>query len=212
MKAFGPIPSRRLGRSLGVNNIPAKVCTYSCVYCQVGRTTEMRVERQRFYDPNEVVGDVRAKVQEAAAVGEAIDYLSFVPDGEPTLDVHLGREIALLKPLGIPIAVISNASLLWREDVRADLMQADWVSLKVDAARERAWREVDRPRGSLKLSATLDGALEFAQSYTGELVTETMLVEGVNGGEEDVREVAAHLECLRPATAYLSVPTCPPAD
>jgi wyosine [tRNA(Phe)-imidazoG37] synthetase (radical SAM superfamily) len=171
----------------------------------------MQVERRRFYDPDQVVDDVRAKVQAAAAAGEAIDYLCVVPDGEPTLDVHLGREIALLKPLGVPIAVISNASLLWREDVRADLMQADWVSLKVDAARERAWREVDRPRGSLKLSSILDGALEFAQGYAGKLVTETMLVEGVNCSEEDVREIAEHLARLRPDTAYLSVPTRPPA-
>jgi wyosine [tRNA(Phe)-imidazoG37] synthetase (radical SAM superfamily) len=108
MRAFGPVPSRRLGRSLGINNIPPKACTYSCVYCQVGRTSEMQVERRSFYDPEEVVQDVWDRVQRSTEAGETIDYLTFVPDGEPTLDVHLGREIELLKPLGIPIAVITN--------------------------------------------------------------------------------------------------------
>jgi wyosine [tRNA(Phe)-imidazoG37] synthetase (radical SAM superfamily) len=212
MRAFGPVPSRRLGRSLGINNIPPKACSYACVYCQVGRTTAMQVERRRFYDPDEIVGDVRGKVRQAAAVGEAVDYLCFVPDGEPTLDVHLGYEIEQLKPLGIPIAVISNGSLLGREDVRADLMRADWVSVKVDAVRERAWRAVDRPRGSLRLSEILEGARQFARAYRGELVTETMLVEGVNDGAQDVRALADYLARLSPSTAYLSVPTRPPAE
>jgi wyosine [tRNA(Phe)-imidazoG37] synthetase (radical SAM superfamily) len=171
MIAFGPVPSRRLGRSLGINNIPPKICTYACVYCQLGRTIQMQIERQAFYRPEEVVDAVRDKVQKARESGEAIDYLTFVPDGEPTLDVNLGREIARLRPLGIRIAVISNGSLMWREDVRADLMDADWVSLKVDSMRDDVWRRIDRPHGTLRLGAILDGMLEFAESFRGELVT-----------------------------------------
>jgi len=212
MIGFGPIPSRRLGRSLGVNNIPPKVCTYSCVYCQLGRTPEMRVERREFYDPEEVLRQIRAKVEAAREAGEAIDYLTFVPDGEPTLDVNLGREIALLRPLGIPIAVITNGSLLWKEDVRADLMGADWVSVKVDAVRESVWRRVDRPHGSLRLAEVLEGVEAFARSYGGELVTETMLVRGVNDAEADLAEVADFLARLGPARAYISIPTRPPAE
>jgi wyosine [tRNA(Phe)-imidazoG37] synthetase (radical SAM superfamily) len=221
--AFGPIPSRRLGRSLGVNNIPPKVCPYACVYCQLGRTIRMQVERRVFYQPEEIAQAVQDKVQRAGAAGETIDYLTFVPDGEPTLDVNLGREIELLKPLGIKIAVISNSALIWREDVRRDLRKADWVSLKVDAVREEVWRKIDRPHGSLQLAAILDGALEFASTFAGdsgrvpghprgELVTETMLVAGVNDGEEQVREVADFLARLRPAQAYISIPTRPPAE
>jgi wyosine [tRNA(Phe)-imidazoG37] synthetase (radical SAM superfamily) len=137
MIAFGPVPSRRLGRSLGINNIPPKVCTYACVYCQVGRTTEMTIGRRTFYDPDEVLQDVQEKISKSDEAGEPIDYLTFVPDGEPTLDTNLGREIDLLTPLGIPIAVITNNSLLSRQDVRDDLVGADWVSLKVDAVGER---------------------------------------------------------------------------
>jgi wyosine [tRNA(Phe)-imidazoG37] synthetase (radical SAM superfamily) len=183
MIAFGPVPSRRLGRSLGINNIPPKICTYACVYCQLGRTIKMRVERAAFYEPEEILRDVRGKVEKARRAGEAIDYLTFVPDGEPTLDLNLGRAIDLLKPLGIKIAVITNSSLMWHEDSREALMQADWVSLKVDAVREDIWRRVDRPHGTLQLASIQDGILGFAKTYTGHLVTETMLVEGINDGE-----------------------------
>ena len=212
MKAFGPVPSRRLGRSLGINNIPPKVCTYSCVYCQLGRTIKMQVERRAFYEPQEILGAVRDKVEKAREIGESIDYLTFVPDGEPTLDANLGREIELLKPLGIKIAVITNASLVWREDVREDLMKADWVSLKVDSTREEVWRRINRPHRTLQLASILDGMLEFAKVYRGGLVTETMLVEGVNDSDALVGEVADFLARLRPSTAYLAIPTRPPAE
>ena len=212
MIAFGPVPSRRLGHSLGVNNIPPKACTYACVYCQVGRTLNLQVDRRPFYEPDEIARDVGDKVARAREAGESIDYLTFVPDGEPTLDIHLGRAIELLRPLGLPIAVISNASLLWRQDVRDELMGADWVSLKVDAVKEEIWRRVNRPHGRLELAAILKGALAFARDYTGELVTETMLVAGVNDGEEHLGAVAGFLARLQPHRAYLSVPTRPPAE
>lgn len=212
MIAFGPVPSRRLGRSLGINNIPPKVCTYACVYCQLGRTLKMQVERQTFYEPEEILKTVQEKVNSVKAAGESIDYLTFVPDGEPTLDLNLGREIELLRPLGLPIAVITNASLIWRADVRADLRNADWVSLKVDAVREDVWRRVDRPHGRLQLAALLDGLLEFAAAFEGELATETMLVEGLNDSAALVEETANFVARLQPATAYLAIPTRPPAE
>jgi len=212
MIAFGPIPSRRLGRSLGINNIPPKVCTYSCVYCQLGRTIRMQVERRAFYEPDATFQAVQDKVEKVRAAGEVIDYLTFVPDGEPTLDANLGHEIELLRPLGIGIAVITNGSLIWRKDVREDLMRADWVSLKVDATREEVWHKIDRPHGTLRLASILDGMLEFAQGYEGELATETMLVEGLNEGEDCLEEIAAFLARLGPARAYLSIPTRPPAE
>jgi wyosine [tRNA(Phe)-imidazoG37] synthetase (radical SAM superfamily) len=145
MIAFGPVPSRRLGRSLGINNIPPKVCTYSCIYCQLGHTIRMQVTRPAFYEPGEVFEAVQNKVQKAQKAGESVDYLTFVPDGEPTLDVNLGREIELLRSLGIKIAVITNSSLIYFLGVRQDLMKADWVSLKLDSTREETWRRLDRP-------------------------------------------------------------------
>jgi len=126
MIAFGPVPSRRLGRSLGVNNIPDKVCSFACVYCQIGRTLRMELERRPFYEPELIFAEVKKKVKEARARGEEIDYITFVPDGEPTLDINLGREIDLLRGLGIPLAILTNSSLLWREDVREDLLKFDF--------------------------------------------------------------------------------------
>lgn len=208
--SFGPVPSRRLGRSLGINNIPPKTCTYSCVYCQAGRTTAMPVERHRFYEPGEIFQDVRTRLAEALSAAERVDYLAFVPDGEPTLDLNLGREIALLKDLGVPVGVITNSSLLWRPEVRSELGRADWVSLKVDSVREEAWRRINRPLASLRLTRILEGILAFAEKFTGELVTETMLVAGINDDEGTVEETADYLLRLRPRRAYLSVPTRPP--
>jgi wyosine [tRNA(Phe)-imidazoG37] synthetase (radical SAM superfamily) len=212
MIAFGPVPSRRLGRSLGINNIPPKVCTYSCVYCQLGRTINMQVGQSAFYEPGDITRAVQDKVKKATEVGESIDYLTFVSDGEPSLDLNLGREIELLRPLGIKIAVITNSSLIGREDVRENVMQADWVSLKMDSVREEIWRKINRPYGTLRLNSILDGALEFSQAFQGELASETMLVAGVNDGEGPLREVANFLARLQPAVAYLSIPTRPPAE
>ncbi len=212
MIAFGPVPSRRLGRSLGINNIPPKVCTYSCVYCQLGRTNKLQVERRAFYQPEEILKDVEEKIEKVKEVQGFIDYLTFVPDGEPTLDINLGREIELLNRLGIKIAVITNASLIWRVDIREDLMNAHWVSLKVDSPREEVWRKINRPHRTLPITSILNGILEFARAYGGELTTETMLVKGINDSTVYVKEVADFLAQLNPTTAYLSIPTRPPTE
>ena len=211
MIAYGPVPSRRLGRSLGINNIPPKSCTYACVYCQVGHTTEMKLERRAFYSPDDLFNSVVARVNSVTAAGDKIDFLSFVPDGEPTLDLNLGLEIDLLRKLNRPIAVITNSSLLSRPEVREELAKADWVSLKVDAAEEDSWRRLNHPHGSLDLPAILEGIIKFAEGFTGTLVTETMLVAGVNDTAGNATATANFLSGLNPSTAYLAVPTRPPA-
>src|SRR5690554_6780759 len=114
MKIFGPVPSRRLGRSLGINNIPPKKCPYSCVYCQLGKTKEQPLNRLDFYTPEAITRAVTARIEQSVTQEEKVDYLTFVADGEPTLDRNLGQTINLLKPLGIKIAVIINVSLIWR--------------------------------------------------------------------------------------------------
>jgi wyosine [tRNA(Phe)-imidazoG37] synthetase (radical SAM superfamily) len=212
MIAFGPVPSRRLGRSLGINNIPPKICSYACVYCQLGRTLKMQVERQFFYAPEEIFGTVREKAEKTKQGGESIDYLTFVPDGEPTLDINLGPAIDLLKKLDTPIAVITNTSLIGRPDVRKDLMGANWVSLKMDAIDERVWRRILRPHGKVKLASLLEGALEFSKAFPGQLATETMLVGGINDSPPLLEEVADFVARLKPSVAYLAVPTRPPAE
>ena len=212
MIAFGPVPSRRLGRSLGINNIPPKVCCYACVYCQIGATTRQEIQRREFYPPQRIEQEVRRRVEQLHAAGETVDYLTFVPDGEPTLDRNLGEIIDRLRPLGLKIAMITNGALLDRPDVRADLGKADWVSLKVDTVRERMWLNVNRPHSGLQLPAILDGLRQFAGVFTGTLTTETMLVRMLNDAVEDLESVAEFVAELSPSTAYLAVPTRPPAE
>lgn len=210
--AFGPVPSRRLGRSLGINNIPSKSCSYSCLYCQVGTTKGQSIKLREFYSPEAIYEEVCAQVQKAVSAGEAIDYLTFVPDGEPTLDINLGRAIELLGPLDIPLAVISNASLLWNENVRASIGMADWVSVKVDSLVDETWRQINRPHEALSLDNILGGIRQFAVEYTGELVTETMLIRGLNDNEDSVAGVADFLHEIGVAKSYLSIPTRPTAE
>ena len=188
---FGPVPSRRLGQSLGINNIPPKICTYSCVYCQIGRTLNMQINREEFYEVEKIVQSIENQVKEAQKRGEHIDYLAFVPDGEPTLDCNIGKEIELLKSLHIKIAVITNSTLLWREDVRKDLSQADWVSVKIDEVSPDIWRKVNRPYKTLKLDKILQGISKFSNSFDGELATETMLINDLNDKTDEFEKIAS---------------------
>jgi wyosine [tRNA(Phe)-imidazoG37] synthetase (radical SAM superfamily) len=165
-----------------------------------------------FYAPEEIYQAVNEQLQKAHSSGEPVDYLTFVPDGEPTLDINLGRTIDLLRPLNIPIAVISNASLLWHKDVRAAIGKADWVSVKVDSAVEETWKQVNRPHEALRLDDILDGIRQFSSQYHGELVAETMLIHGINDGEDSVMSVAGFLHEIGVSRTYLSIPTRPTAE
>ncbi len=209
--SFGPVPSRRLGRSLGINNIFPKTCSYACIYCQLGDTLKMQIKRQTFYPVDDIVSSVKERLNLAKEKGERIDYLTFVPDGEPTLDVNLGKEIDALKPLGIKVAVISNASLIDRPDVRKELAKADWVSLKVDTSIQKTWHKIDRPKRKLNFSGLQNGALQFRREFKGILATETMLVKGINDSPEELEAAALWLHALNPDVSYISIPTRPPA-
>jgi wyosine [tRNA(Phe)-imidazoG37] synthetase (radical SAM superfamily) len=210
--AFGPVPSRRLGRSLGINNIPPKICSYSCIYCQLGRSIKVQSKRQEFYSPDMVSERVKEKVAATRHKGEKIDYLTFVADGEPTLDIHLGEEIDRLKSTGIRIAVITNASLLWDKNLREELKGADWISLKIDSLNEKTWRRIDRPHRSLELGALLSGLMDFRDLFKGKLTTETMLVHEVNDMSEQVLEVVEFINRINPDISYISIPTRPLAE
>jgi wyosine [tRNA(Phe)-imidazoG37] synthetase (radical SAM superfamily) len=212
MIAFGPIPSRRLGQSLGVNHIPPKNCTYNCVYCQVGSTTHLGIKRRAFYTPEEVFLAVQKRVREVQAAGGQIDYLTLVPDGEPTLDIHLGEIIKLLRTLNIKIAIITNATLLWMEDVRNEIKNLDRVSIKIDSVIEDQWKKVDRPNPLLSLPKILDGIIAFSKIFTGRMSTETMLVRGVNDSEMSLRATAKFLAKLNAETSYIITPTRPPTE
>lgn len=211
MITFGPVPSRRLGKSLGINNIPSrKVCSYSCIYCQVGLTKYYSTKREEFYAPEVIYSEVKKHLS-ALQPNDMPDYMTFVANGEPTLDINLGKTIQKLKEFKIPIAVITNASLLFDAQVRDDLNQADLVSVKVDAPNEAIWKKINRPMKGLSFTNYLSGLQAFKDMFKGELISETMLVEGVNDAPVSVEQTAGLVAALSPAIAYISIPTRPPA-
>jgi wyosine [tRNA(Phe)-imidazoG37] synthetase (radical SAM superfamily) len=212
MLVYGPVPSRRLGRSLGLNNIPYKYCSYSCIYCQVGLTTKMQAEPAVFYRPEALLLETKARINKVGADGHTVDYISFVPDGEPTLDKNLGTLISMLKQeLHYPVAVITNGSLLWREEVAEAVSRADWVSVKVDSVVASIWQRINKPDRRLELPKVLEGIRTFASRYRGELVSETMLVDQLNTAARELTVLADYLSGISPSKAYLSVPYRPPA-
>ena len=209
---FGPVPSRRLGQSLGINNIPPKNCTYSCIYCQIGRTNNTTFRRKSFYKPEEIKDAVDKKIKKLKKQREPIDYISFVPDGEPTLDINLGKEIKLLKTIGIRIAIISNASLLWRKDVQDDISNADYVSLKIDTVNEKTWNKINKPHSSLNVSKILSGIIEFSKEFNGNLVTETMIIKNLNDNTIELEKISDFILKINSNKSYISIPTRPPAE
>jgi wyosine [tRNA(Phe)-imidazoG37] synthetase (radical SAM superfamily) len=143
---------------------------------------------------------------------ESIDYLTFVPDGEPTLDDNLGKTIELLRDLDIKIAIITNSSLIWRKKVRETLQMADWVSLKVDSVDETLWQQINQPDTHLSLQEILSSMLSFANDFEGFLATETMLLEGLNTDDANIARLVGFLQQLSPDKAYLAIPTRPTAE
>ena len=210
MIAFGPVPSRRLGHSIGINNIPPKVCSYTCVYCQLGKAIKVQSQRQAFYSTAEVV-KATSELLGNLEKNTPVDYLTLVPDGEPTLDINLRQTITELKKLGYPVAVITNSSLLWDEKVREDLDEADWVSTKLDGGDEKTWKSVNAPHRHLDFDQMVEGLKAFSHSYQGLHVTETMLIDCYNDMQENIEHISAIMKSLKVDTAYVSIPTRPPA-
>ena len=211
MLVFGPVPSRRLGRSLGINNIPPKNCSYSCLYCQVGRTNKLRVERDYFYDPNIILDELKGKLKVIKEKSEQIDYISIVPDGEPTLDLNLGYLIEQIKSEDYKVAVITNSSLLHRKDVVEDLKSADLVSVKIDTVDESVWRRINRPYGKLLLKTVLDGIEAFVENHKGTIITETMIITDINDGRLEIEAISDFIKSLNTEKSFLLTPIRPPA-
>jgi len=209
MIVFGTVPSRRLRRSMGINNVPPKICSYGCLYCQVGITDTKSIKRQFFYSPEKIFSEVEKKLIQPGI--KPVDYLTFVSDGEPTLDIELGKVIKLLKNLGIKIAVITNASLLWIDKVKEDLNNADYVSIKIDSTDENTWRKINVPNKELNLLSILKSMIDFSSEYKGILTTETMLIRNINDSKNNILKIADYISLINPDIAYIAVPTRPTA-
>jgi wyosine [tRNA(Phe)-imidazoG37] synthetase (radical SAM superfamily) len=170
----------------------------------------MQVERQAFYSPDAIARQVELKLQ-SLSLADFPDYLTLVPDGEPTLDIHLGKLIVRLKSFGIPVAVITNSSLIHRKDVQDELMHADYISVKVDTVNHDSWKKINKPHKELDLESILMAIPDFSKAYKGMLVTESMLTKGINDTEEELTQLARYLKKIKSDIAYIAIPTRPPA-
>ena len=211
---YGPVPSRRLGRSLGVNPIPLKTCNYSCVYCQLGRATQMTNQRRDFFPPEEILNEIKGVLKAQGSRGDGeIDFVTFIGEGEPTLCKSIGWLIRGTKEIAdIPIAVDTNGSLLYREDVRNDLSQADVVMPSLDAGTAETFRKINRPHRGIGFEAVVEGMEKFRQEYDGEIWLEVMLVKGINDSEKELEAIKSRLEKIEPDRIYINVPIRPPAE
>lgn len=206
---YGPIPSRRLGKSLGVSPIPKKACNYACIYCQLGQTQHMTNRRQMFFEVEEILKEVEAVLQ----TDIDFDVITVVGEGEPTL--YLGLE-DLLKGIKAmtdkPLAVITNSGLMYLPEVRQALMSADIVLPSIDGYKAENFKKINRPYGKINFSEMAEGLNIFSKAYPGQLWAEIMLMKGINDSEDDFEAYKQVLEQLRYDRLYLNTPIRPPAE
>lgn len=206
---FGPVPSRRLGRSLGISPIPKKTCNYSCVYCQLGRTNKMTNMRQEFFP----LEDILSEFDEYLKDEDKFDVVSVVGEGEPTLYSRLGDLIKGLKErTSKPVAVITNSALMYDPQVRKDLMEADIVLPSLDSCDEETWHKVDRPYGRLVYNDVFDGLIQFTKEYKGQIFMELMLMDGINDDDLSLQKFHDIYKNLHYDKLYINTPVRPPAE
>ncbi|MCB8916572.1 MAG: radical SAM protein [Pseudomonadales bacterium] len=208
---FGPVPSRRLGQSLGIDPVPAKTCNWNCVYCQLGRTIPLTHERRSFFPRQAILDELQQALAQAPA--GTIDWITFVGSGETTLSSDLGWLIYQAKRLSnLPLAVITNGSLLYLPEVRRDLAWADAVLPSLDAGTPELYRKLNRPHPEATFERLVEGLVEFRQMYRGKLWLELMLLKGINDDETALRQIANHVQRIRPDEVHINLPTRPPAE
>ncbi len=206
---FGPVPSRRLGFSLGLDLVPYKTCSFDCVYCQLGRTTNKTIER-REYIPKKLI---MKELEERLNKGEEIDYITFSGSGEPTLNSRIGEMVRDIKQMtDTPIAVLTNASLLFKTGVRNELRGADLVIPSLDAVRQDIFQMVNRPHESLAIGKIFDGLKKFRKEFENDIWLEVMLVKGINDGVSDVKLMADVISEIEPDKVQLNTVVRPPCE
>jgi wyosine [tRNA(Phe)-imidazoG37] synthetase (radical SAM superfamily) len=207
---FGPVPSRRLGRSLGIDVVPPKTCSFDCIYCESGPTTRLSLRRENFADSSEIL----AELDEFFRLHpDAADALTFSSAGEPTLFSGIGELIARVKKAypRLPLIVLTNGSLLWEPEVRRNLLKADRVVPSLDAASTGVFTKINRPHPSLDLARIIEGIGAFRSEYKGRLHIEIVLVSGVNDSDEELSALARTIEPLKPDKVELNTVVRPPA-
>jgi wyosine [tRNA(Phe)-imidazoG37] synthetase (radical SAM superfamily) len=207
---YGPVPSRRLGRSLGIDLVPHKICTYDCVYCQIGKTAEKTLSRKEYVPVKEIMEEVARFLKEGAA---SIDHLSLTGSGEPTLHSQIRSVIEGIKAItSIPVAVITNGSLLYEGEVRQDLLRADVVLPSLDAVSSEVFMKINRPRPGFSVEKVIEGLVKFRKVYRGQIWLEILFCKGVNDSKEELLRMKKALDRIQPDRIDLNTVVRPPSE
>jgi wyosine [tRNA(Phe)-imidazoG37] synthetase (radical SAM superfamily) len=207
---YGPVPSRRLGRSLGVDLVPKKICTYDCIYCQIGRTTHQTVERKEYSPVRSILRDVKETLKEWH---DKVDYVAISGSGEPTLNSAIGEVIDDIKKMtSVPVAVITNSSLMHLEELRKALIKADVIMPSLDAVTPSVFRTVNRPCPPLEITQIIQGLTALRKEYKGKIWLEILLCRGVNDGNEEIDALREAIRIIRPDKVHLNTVVRPGAE
>jgi len=206
---YGPVPSRRLGFSLGIDIIPFKTCSFNCIYCQLGRTPRKTIKRKEYIPSSEILTQIKKVLNS----GQRIDYITFSGSGEPTLNLKIGQLIREIKKMTeIPVAVLTNSSLLTHKSVRQDLIAADLVVPSLDAASQKIFSYVNRPYPSLKIEKIIESLKLFRHQFNGSIWLEVMLVKGINDSKDHLNKLKQAIKIIDPNKIQLNTVIRPPAE
>jgi wyosine [tRNA(Phe)-imidazoG37] synthetase (radical SAM superfamily) len=207
---YGPVPSRRLGRSLGIDLVPHKICTYDCIYCQIGKTTDKTLVRKEYVPVKEILEEVKSFLKEGTS---SIDHFSLSGSGEPTLHSQIRSVINGIKAITlIPIAVITNGSLLYVEEVRKDLLGADIVLPSLDAVSSEVFMRINRPRSGFNVEKVIEGMVKFRKVYKGQIWLEILFCKGVNDSKEELLKMKKVVDRIQPDRIHLNTVVRPPSE
>jgi wyosine [tRNA(Phe)-imidazoG37] synthetase (radical SAM superfamily) len=207
---YGPVPSRRLGRSLGIDLVPHKICTYDCIYCQIGNTTEKTLVRKEYVPVSDILREVGRFLKEETS---PIDHLSLAGSGEPTLHSKIRSIIDGLKKMTlIPVAVITNGFLFWEPEVREDLLQADIVLPSLDAVSQEVFVRINRPRAGHSIEKVIEGLVDFRKIYKGQIWLEILFCKGINEGKEELMRMKKVVDRIEPDCIHLNTVIRPPSE
>lgn len=206
---YGPVPSRRLGFSLGIDIIPFKTCSFNCIYCQLGRTPHKTIKRKEYFPSSEII----SQIEKVLSLGQYIDYITFSGSGEPTLNSKIGEIIRKIKKItSIPVAVLTNGSLLSLKSVRQALKASDLLVPSLDAAAQKTFAKINRPYPSLKIEKIIEGLKKFRRQYKGSIWLEIMLVKGVNNSPTHIKKLREAIDKIGPDKIQLNTVIRPPAE
>lgn len=219
---FGPVPSRRLGISLGIDLVPYKTCTFNCIYCQLGRTTNPTLKRKEYINAQEVLKElhqffsryqITRSPDHRLPITDYLNYITLSGSGEPTLNAKIGEIISGIKKMtSIPVAILTNGSLLYRKGVRDSLKKADLVIPSLDAATAKTFKKINRPAKSLKIEKIIKGLVDFRKEYKGKIWLEIMLVKGINDQKKEIEKLKRSIAKIKPDRVQLNTVARPPCE